>query len=141
MQFKAFLAAAFAATAMAQDSSLTSELASLTSNLGLPSSDLSIFSVLSTALPSGFVTALRDPAVSSSFASELSAGNYPSWYSALPSDVKSYINSVASVATHNACSSQSAVVVERSEILCRMVQILDQMFRYPGAAGQHFQCL
>ncbi|ERF71165.1 hypothetical protein EPUS_05994 [Endocarpon pusillum Z07020] len=122
MQFKAFLAAAFAATAMAQDSSLASELASITSNLAtlsipLPSNELSIFSVLATAVPPGFVTALSDPAVSASFASELSAGNAPSWYSALPSDVRSYIDgaaSAASAATDNASLSSAVESITAS---------------------------
>jgi hypothetical protein len=51
------------------------------------------------------LTAITDPAVQSSLASDFSAGKTPSWYSALPSDVKSYINSAEGVTSNLPLSS------------------------------------
>ncbi|KAF2472233.1 uncharacterized protein BDR25DRAFT_313396 [Lindgomyces ingoldianus] len=81
MQLKAFLFALSATGAMAQ-------LPGVTDSVGA-----SVLSVLATAIPPDSVSlALTDPgAFSSMLASALSAGSTPSWYQALPSDVKSYL--------------------------------------------------
>ncbi|SMR63574.1 unnamed protein product [Zymoseptoria tritici ST99CH_3D1] len=58
----------------------------------------SIISVLQTAIPTSVVSqVLSDPAAFlSSVESDASKGQFPSWFSALPSDVKSYLGVEAS---------------------------------------------
>ncbi|KAF2717553.1 hypothetical protein K431DRAFT_232871, partial [Polychaeton citri CBS 116435] len=58
----------------------------------------SVISVLRTALPTSLIyEALTNPAaVSSEIASEFAAGQTPSWYSALPSDVQTILQPNAS---------------------------------------------
>ncbi|SMQ55252.1 unnamed protein product [Zymoseptoria tritici ST99CH_1A5] len=61
----------------------------------------SIISVLQTAIPTSVVSqVLSDPAAFlSSVESDASKGQFPSWFSALPSDVKSYLGVEASATT------------------------------------------
>ena len=47
--------------------------------------------VLMTAVPASLLQDMGNAASRSSFASEISAGNYPDWYKSLPGDVKTYI--------------------------------------------------
>jgi hypothetical protein len=42
-------------------------------------------------MPSSLQSAITDPAVQSSLASEMSAGHAPAWWSGMPENVKSYI--------------------------------------------------
>lgn len=52
-----------------------------------------MLSVLETAAPSSFISnIINDPAYASSFESAFSAGSSPSWFTALPTDVKSYLH-------------------------------------------------
>ncbi|MCJ1330383.1 hypothetical protein MMC10_007066 [Thelotrema lepadinum] len=62
-----------------------------------------VLSVLETAVPSGFLSnVIHDPSYAASFLSEFEAGSSPSWFLALPTDVRSYLhtyNNYGSVAT------------------------------------------
>ncbi|MCJ1252425.1 hypothetical protein MMC24_000231 [Lignoscripta atroalba] len=52
-----------------------------------------VLSVLETAAPSGFLSQiLHDPTFASSFQSAFAAGSSPSWFNALPTDVRSYLH-------------------------------------------------
>ncbi|EME89760.1 uncharacterized protein MYCFIDRAFT_210177 [Pseudocercospora fijiensis CIRAD86] len=86
MQYKFFASAALAAAAFAQVDG-TAEQSSQAAEL------LSVVSVLQTALPSSLIQeALTNSAgVSSELASEFAAGQTPSWFTALPSDVQTYL--------------------------------------------------
>ena len=61
--------------------------------------------MLETAVPESLRNSLTDPAVASSFASEINAGNTPAWYSDLPADVKSYIENAAGITSNLPLSS------------------------------------
>ncbi|KAB8071859.1 hypothetical protein BDV29DRAFT_178434 [Aspergillus leporis] len=50
----------------------------------------SIRNILATAIPPSFYVDMLDPASSSSILNEVSAGNFPAWYSSLPSNVKAW---------------------------------------------------
>ncbi|KAL9607081.1 MAG: hypothetical protein Q9167_007970 [Letrouitia subvulpina] len=53
----------------------------------------SVLSVLETAAPRTFLSkVVHDPAYAASFESDFAAGKSPSWFLALPSDVKSYLH-------------------------------------------------
>lgn len=84
MQYRLFAAAALAATAFAQDEADASQEAAEL---------LSVVSVLQTALPSSLIqdALTNSEGVSSQLASEFAAGNTPSWFTALPSDVQNYL--------------------------------------------------
>lgn len=80
-------------------------------------SRLSVVSVLQTALPSSLIQeALTNSAgVSSEFASQFAAGETPSWFTALPSDVQTYlvpnggeVPSATAITTSTSVSSSSA---------------------------------
>jgi len=88
MQYKTIAISAFAATAFAQQSTPTEDV-------------VSIFSVLQTALPSSLVAEAltNSDAVSSQIASQFLAGETPSWFQELPSDIQTYIVPVAPVTT------------------------------------------
>ncbi|KAJ6145839.1 hypothetical protein N7470_009734 [Penicillium chermesinum] len=64
---------------------------SVTSYPGQPPA--SIASVLATAVPESFLSQMANPSAASSIANEIEHGHYPSWYSDLPSSVKSWIQS------------------------------------------------
>jgi len=61
-------------------------------NLLQPPSSL-VYEII-TAVPASVIVDLSQPSLRSSIASEFKAGNTPSWFLALPSDVKSYIESL-----------------------------------------------
>ena len=65
------------------------------------SNSVSIFSVLQTALPSSLVAEAltNSAAVSNQIASQFLAGETPSWFQELPSDIQTYIVPVAPVTT------------------------------------------
>ncbi|RAL01041.1 uncharacterized protein BO80DRAFT_425023 [Aspergillus ibericus CBS 121593] len=52
----------------------------------------SIESVLITAVPTSFLSEISNPTAWSSVTSEWRDGHFPSWYSSLNSDVKSYLS-------------------------------------------------
>lgn len=106
MQYRIFSLAALAACAYAQDDSAaqSSDAAQLyilppqairviTETLTQTFSRLSVVSVLQTALPSSLIQeALTNSAgVSSQLASEFAAGETPTWFTALPTDVQTYL--------------------------------------------------
>ncbi|KXT10856.1 hypothetical protein AC579_1954 [Pseudocercospora musae] len=103
MQYKLFAAAALAAAAYAQVDG-TAEQSAQAAEL------LSVVSVLQTALPSSLIQeALTNSAgVSSELASEFAAGQTPSWFTALPSDVQTYLVPAGAIATANATAITSA---------------------------------
>lgn len=53
----------------------------------------SIESVLATAIPPSYLTALANPTSASSIISEIQHGHYPTWYEQLPSSVKAWLTS------------------------------------------------
>ncbi|KAF2461152.1 hypothetical protein BDY21DRAFT_361141 [Lineolata rhizophorae] len=65
----------------------------------LDSEEASILSVLATALPASLVSEAltNSAAVSSEIASQFAAGDTPSWFAALPTDVQTYLAPVATV--------------------------------------------
>jgi len=81
MQYKLLAVSAFAASAFAVPQASSSE------NL------VSVLSVLQTALPSTLIqeALTNSAAVSSQIASEFSAGQTPTWFTALPSDIQTYL--------------------------------------------------
>ncbi|KAK4508463.1 hypothetical protein PRZ48_002202 [Zasmidium cellare] len=85
MQYKLVAVSALAATAFAQNQ---------TASASQSVEDLvSVISVLQTALPSSLIqeALTNSAAVSSKIASEFSAGETPAWFTALPSDVQTYL--------------------------------------------------
>lgn len=78
----------------------------------------SIIQVLQTALPSSlFQEALTNSAaVSSQIASEFAAGETPSWYSAIPSDIKTYLNPSNSAAASSIVSDLSSQITGMASI-------------------------
>lgn len=53
----------------------------------------SIESVLATAIPPSYLTALANPTSASSLISEIQHGHYPTWYEQLPGSVKAWLTS------------------------------------------------
>ncbi|KAJ5384762.1 hypothetical protein N7517_002673 [Penicillium concentricum] len=94
MQYKVLATLFFAATALAApaDSTATSgtETTGSDDTFDLEDVPSSIMSVLATAIPESWYNDLLDPASLSAIDSAASAGTYPAWYNALPSDVKSW---------------------------------------------------
>jgi len=63
-------------------------------NSNLPTAP--VLSVLETAAPSGFLSAIvHDPGYASSFEAQFAAGSSPSWFNGLPTDVRSYLHTYA----------------------------------------------
>ncbi|KAI7365795.1 hypothetical protein KC336_g21373, partial [Hortaea werneckii] len=94
MQYKLWTASALAASAFAvPQASQTQEL-------------VSVLQVLQTALPSSLVAEAltNSAAVSSEIASQFSAGETPTWFTALPSDVQTYL---IPLATNSAAASSA----------------------------------
>ena len=59
----------------------------------------SVLSVLATAAPSGFLSQIvHDPSYAQSFESAFAAGSSPSWFTALPTDVRSYLHTYSGYA-------------------------------------------
>jgi len=56
-----------------------------------------------TAVPGSVLANLSNPRARSSIASEMKAGNTPSWYNAMPTEIKSYISSIQA-STPTGCS-------------------------------------
>ncbi|KAK3720399.1 hypothetical protein LTR37_003811 [Vermiconidia calcicola] len=101
MQFKLIALSAFMAAASAQ----VEDASSL--------NPLTVLSVLQTALPSSLYSqALISPtAVASQVASQFAAGNTPSWYTALPTPIQSYLQASASVNGTGAVTNGTAGVI------------------------------
>ncbi|KAK3068024.1 hypothetical protein LTR53_014726 [Teratosphaeriaceae sp. CCFEE 6253] len=97
MQYTILAVSAFAASVLAQDT--TAAAASI--------NPISLYSVLQTALPSSLVAeALTNSAAASSeIAAQFAAGQTPTWFSALPSDIKTYL---VPLATNPAALSSAA---------------------------------
>lgn len=101
MQYKAFAALFFAATALAApatDSSSDDYSDLYDTSSGDDSFDLddvptSILAVLATAIPDSFYNDLMDDSSRSSIVSAAAAGTYPAWYNSLPSSVKAWATS------------------------------------------------
>ncbi|RMY18239.1 hypothetical protein D0867_05462 [Hortaea werneckii] len=94
MQYKLLTVSALAASAFAvPQASQTQEL-------------VSVLQVLQTALPSSLVAEAltNSAAVSSEIASQFSAGETPTWFTALPSDVQTYL---VPLATNSAAASSA----------------------------------
>ncbi|RMY48928.1 hypothetical protein D0865_07806 [Hortaea werneckii] len=94
MQYKVLTVSALAASAFAvPQASQTQEL-------------VSVLQVLQTALPSSLVAEAltNSAAVSSEIASQFSAGETPTWFTALPSDVQTYL---VPLATNSAAASSA----------------------------------
>ena len=79
---------------------LKSDLATI--SVAIPTPDMSMISVLLTAIPPSLLASITEPAVAASLQSDFQAGNTPAWYSDLPDDVKSFVNSAGGVAETNA---------------------------------------
>ena len=80
-------------TALPTDPTLLLSLGPLANSLAAQLPTSSVLSVLVTAAPSGFVSSIvNDPSYANSFESAFAAGNSPSWFNALPTDVKSYLH-------------------------------------------------
>ncbi|KAF2791627.1 hypothetical protein K505DRAFT_326727 [Melanomma pulvis-pyrius CBS 109.77] len=79
----------------------------------------SVLSVLRTAIPSESISsALAHPQeFASELASSLSAGNVPSWYQALPSDVKSYLPLLYPASTAAETTAYSTAVPTSTPVL------------------------
>jgi hypothetical protein len=89
MQFKALTVLALSSLANASPELEKRQDATTTEN----PTEVSVLAVLATALPSSLIAIgfTNAPEVGSIIESEFSAGQTPAWYSALPSDVKSYL--------------------------------------------------
>ena len=80
-------------TALPTDPAVLLKLGPLANSLASALPTSSVLAVLLTAAPSGFVSSIvNDPKYAASFESQFSAGNSPSWFNALPTDVKSYLH-------------------------------------------------
>ncbi|KAK5123064.1 hypothetical protein LTR85_003260 [Meristemomyces frigidus] len=90
MQYTILAVSALAASAFAAPQASSSE------NL------VSVLSVLQTALPSSVIAEAltNSAAVSSEIASEFAAGNTPTWFTALPSDIQTYLVPAATTAAN-----------------------------------------
>lgn len=126
MQYKLITTAAIVATALAAPSPVNTDSSDLYDDTSDYNSLLldylnpptSIRSVLATAIPSSFYMDMLDPASMSSVLNEVSAGNFPAWYSSLPSDVKAWATTVSEeqVASASPTTSNEALVTA-SEVL------------------------
>lgn len=112
MQFKALTVLALSALAIASPELEKRQSASITGN----PTESSVLSVLATALPPSLLAigVTNAPEVGSIIASAFAAGETPAWYSALPSDVKSYLpillSEEAATATPSVQASISAII-------------------------------
>ncbi|KAK4697826.1 hypothetical protein P7C71_g301, partial [Lecanoromycetidae sp. Uapishka_2] len=80
-------------TALPTDPAVLLQLGPLANSLASALPTSSVLAVLLTAAPSGFVSSIvNDPSYAASFESAFSAGNSPSWFNALPTDVRSYLH-------------------------------------------------
>lgn len=80
-------------TALPTDPAVLLQLGPLANSLASALPTSSVLSVLLTAAPSGFVSNIvNDPSYAASFESAFSAGNSPSWFNGLPTDVRSYLH-------------------------------------------------
>ena len=85
--------ASLAGIALPTDPALLLSLGPLAAQLGSLLPTAPVLSALETAAPSGFVSHIvHDPAYASSFEEAFAAGSSPSWFLALPSDVRSYLH-------------------------------------------------
>lgn len=101
MQYKLLAISAFAATSFAQGNNQQASQSELYGSLRLINTcsstnhrcRLSIVSVLQTALPSTLIQEYltNSAAVSSELASDFSAGEYPDWFTSLPTAVQTYL--------------------------------------------------
>ncbi|EMD01258.1 hypothetical protein BAUCODRAFT_204022 [Baudoinia panamericana UAMH 10762] len=124
MQFKLLALSAMAAIAQAQSASSSINLY-VTNILHHQSPirktnnivhSISVLSVLQTALPSTLVqeALTNSAAVSSQIASQFSAGQTPTWFTALPSDIQTFLVPLAT--SPGALSSVAANVTSRANI-------------------------
>ncbi|PYI12401.1 hypothetical protein BO78DRAFT_392256 [Aspergillus sclerotiicarbonarius CBS 121057] len=65
----------------------------------------SIESVLITAVPTSFLSEISNPSAWSSVTSEWRDGHFPSWYSSLNGDVKSYLSTAFDTASPSTSTS------------------------------------
>ena len=80
-------------TALPTDPAVLLELGPLANSLASALPTSSVLAVLLTAAPSGFVSSVvNNPSYANSFESAFAAGNSPSWFNGLPTDVKSYLH-------------------------------------------------
>lgn len=80
-------------TALPTDPAVLLALGPLANSLASALPTSSVLAVLLTAAPSGFVSSIvNDPSYAASFESQFSAGNSPSWFNGLPTDVRSYLH-------------------------------------------------
>lgn len=80
-------------TALPTDPAVLLSLGGVANQLASALPTSSVLSVLETAAPHSFISnVVNDPSYASSFASAFSAGSSPSWFTALPTDVKSYLH-------------------------------------------------
>ena len=80
-------------TALPTNPTVLLSLGPLANSLAAALPTSSVLSVLLTAAPSGFVSNIvNNPSYANSFESAFSAGSSPSWFNALPTDVKSYLH-------------------------------------------------
>lgn len=80
-------------TALPTDPAVLLSLGGVANQLASALPTSSVLSVLETAAPHSFISnVVNDPSYASSFESAFSAGSSPSWFTALPTDVKSYLH-------------------------------------------------
>ena len=80
-------------SALPSNPTLLLNLGPLANSLAAELPTPSVLSVLQTAAPSGFVSQIvNDPSYASSFEEAFASGSSPSWFNALPTDVKSYLH-------------------------------------------------
>ncbi|KAI4097319.1 MAG: hypothetical protein LQ348_005787 [Seirophora lacunosa] len=85
--------ASLAGITLPTDTALLLSLGPVAARLGSYLPTPSVLSVLVTAAPSDFLSnVVHDPAYASSFQQAFADGNSPSWFRALPTDVKSYLH-------------------------------------------------
>ncbi|MCJ1223608.1 hypothetical protein MMC12_000251 [Toensbergia leucococca] len=85
--------ASIAGITLPTDPAVLLSLGPFANNLASALPTSSVLSVLETAAPKSFISGvLYDPSYASSFESAFAAGSSPSWFNALPTDVKSYLH-------------------------------------------------
>ncbi|KAI9656791.1 MAG: hypothetical protein M1821_003430 [Bathelium mastoideum] len=113
MQFKNIAVLAFAASAVASPELDERQATSAGVNTA------SIYQVLQTALPPSIISLAltNSAAASSAIASEFAGGQTPSWFSALPSDVQTYLVPVATTAAASITSAESSIIASASSFI------------------------
>lgn len=84
-----------------------------TANLeNLPAPPRSLIPQLISAMPPNVLMDLVNPARRSSLASDFKAGNTPSWYGSLPTDVKSYLSVVKKEVNNGALTATTGLAYQ-----------------------------